>query len=252
MKTRPPLRQSPGAGAWAGLLRWSFIRHKYLIPAFTAVQALFAVAIVVGFSLALPEVDTTAAVYLSSGAWTLGIVAVGCVLAPQIVSSSKQDGLLEFHRTLPVPRIEILISDIVVWGFTAIPGIIAGIVTAMLRFNVRPSLGLPTLGTLLLALVMTTSLGICIAYWLPPNVSSLVTQVIIMGGLLFSPILFPSERLPEWAVALHQLLPIAPIGDLIRAAAFQTRENQTLNLLVVVCWTVGAFCLAYFALTRRK
>ena len=97
-----------------GLIQWSLVRHKYLIPTFSIVQALFAFAIVYGLALIIPEIDPVSAVYLSSGALTLGIIAVGCVLAPQIVSESKQNGLFQYQRTLPVSRKSILLADIII------------------------------------------------------------------------------------------------------------------------------------------
>ena len=72
-----------------GVIFWSLIRHKYLVPVFSVVQAAFAIAIICGMALFLPQLDDTSVVYLSSGALTLGMIAVGCVLAPQIVSEGK-------------------------------------------------------------------------------------------------------------------------------------------------------------------
>ena len=69
-----------------GVIFWSLIRHKYLVPVFSVAQAAFAVAIICGMALFLPQLDDTSVVYLASGALTLGMIAVGCVLAPEIVS----------------------------------------------------------------------------------------------------------------------------------------------------------------------
>ena len=85
-----------------GVIFWSLIRHKYLVPVFSVAQAAFAIAIICGMALFLPQLDDTSVVYLSSGALTLGMIAVGCVLAPQIVSEAKQNGIFEYQRTLPV------------------------------------------------------------------------------------------------------------------------------------------------------
>lgn len=63
------------------------------------------------------------AIYLSSGATTLGIIAVGRVLAAQIVSTAKQEGIVDYQRTLPVSRLNILISDFIIWGMASLPGV---------------------------------------------------------------------------------------------------------------------------------
>lgn len=238
--------------SWAGLARWSLQRHRYLLPAFTIVQALFAVAIVYGLALLIPDVSTETARYLSSGAWTLGIIAVGCVLAPQITGTSRQEGLLDYQRTLPVPRSAILLADAVVWSVAALPGIAVGMLAAALRFGIGIQVDGVTVAAVLAAQFATFSIGYAIAFWLPINVTSIVTQVIMIGGLLFSPITFPAERLPEWAVALHQVLPFAPIGDILREAAFRDGDGQVLNVIVVAVWAVVAYSAAYLALKRRN
>ncbi|AXR73641.1 MULTISPECIES: ABC transporter permease [Auritidibacter] len=238
--------------SWTGLVRWSLLRHKYLLPVFTAVQALFAVAVIYGLALLIPDIDSEAARYLSSGAWTLGIIAVGCVLAPQITGSSKQEGLLDYQRTLPVPRSAILLADAAVWSLAALPGIAVGMLAAAFRFGVDIQVDALTVAAVLGAQFTMVSIGYAIAFWLPLNATSLVTQIIMIGGLLFTPITFPAERLPEWAVTMHQFLPFAPIGNLIREATFRAGDPQLLNLVAAVSWAVAAYTVAYLALRKRS
>lgn len=238
--------------SWWGLVQWSLTRHKYLLPAFTAVQALFAAAIIYGLALMIPNIDQEAARYLSSGAWTLGIIAVGCVLAPQIMSTSKQEGLLDYQKTLPVPRSAILLADAVVWSFASLPGIAVGMLAAFLRFDLNLHIDPFTITAILGAQFTTVSIGYAVALWLPASATSLVTQVIMIGGLLFSPITFPAERLPDWAVTLHQFLPFTPLGDLIREAAFRVGESQVLNITVIVVWATAEYLTANYALRKRK
>lgn len=245
-------RRRAWLGSWWGLVRWSLTRHKYLLPAFTVVQALFAIAIVYGLALMIPNIGAEAARYLSSGAWTLGIIAVGCVLAPQIMSTSKQEGLLDYQRTLPVPRSAILLADAVVWSFAALPGIAVGMLAAFLRFGLDIHIDLLAVAAILSAQFTAVSIGYAIALWLPLGATSLVTQVIMIGGLLFSPITYPAERLPEWAVTLHQFLPFAPMADIIREATFWTGESHVVNIIVVAAWATAAYSAAYLALRRRK
>jgi putative membrane protein len=238
--------------SWAGLVRWSLLRHKYLLPVFAVIQALFAIAIVYGLALLIPDVDAETARYLSSGAWTLGIIAVGCVLAPQITGTSKQEGLLDYQRTLPVPRSAILLADAIVWSFAALPGIAVGMLAAALRFGLEVHVDVSTVVVVLGAQFTTVSIGYAIAFWLPFNAASLVTQIIMIGGLLFSPITFPAERLPEWAITLHQFLPFVPIGDLIRESAFRAGDAQLMNSLVTIAWATAAYSTAYLALRKRN
>lgn len=235
-----------------GVIRWSLVRHKYLVPAFSMVQALFAVAIVCGMALFLPEVDDASVVYLSSGALTLGIIAVGCVLAPQIVSESKQNGLFKYQRTLPVPRTIILLADIIIWGIASLPGIVMGCIAAVLRFDITLNINFFSCIIILLSQFAMICIGFCIAYWFPPNAMALATQVIMIGGLLFSPITYPSERLPEWSEYIYQILPFVPVSELIRSTLFLAEPISLADLLVVIIWGAMAFVLSLCALTKRE
>lgn len=235
-----------------GTVLWSLVRHKYLLLAFSLAQAVFAVSILYGMALFLPEVDEMSAVYLSSGGLTLGIVAVGCVLAPQIVSGAKQNGIFEYQRTLPVSRSAILLADIIIWEAVSVPSVIIGCVAAMLRFGLSFHFTLQAFFIILLSQLTTICLGFCAAYWFPPNMVALVTQIIMIGGLLFSPILYPAERLPKWTMPLYQVLPFVPISRLLRSALFTMERIAILDLCVVIIWMIVTFGLSLWALSRRE
>lgn len=127
-----------------------------------------------------------------------------------------------------------------------------GILSAFLRFGLDIRIGLFTVAAILGAQFIAVSIGYAIALWLPLSATSPATQIIMIGGLLFSPITFPAERLPEWAVTLHQFLPFTPLGDIIRESSFRTGEGQVLNILVVAVWAGAAYLTAYLALSKRK
>jgi ABC-2 type transport system permease protein len=234
-----------------GLIRWSLIRHKYLLPTFTIIQAAFALAIVYGLALLIPEINETSAIYLSSGSITLGIIAVGCVLAPQIASTSKQDGLFAYQRTLPVARSAILLADIVIWCIASLPGVFMGCLAAIVRFDI--SLNITPLSILIILIAQTTMIciGFAIAYSLPPNAMALATQLIMIGGLLFSPITYPIDRLPEWTTYIYQFLPFVPTTDLLRSSLFNFGTFALIDLFVTILWAIVGFTISLIALSRR-
>lgn len=235
-----------------GVIFWSMIRHKYLLPIFSVAQAAFAFAIIFGMSLFLPQLDDTSVVYLSSGALTLGMIAVGCVLAPQIVSETKQNGMFEYQRTLPVSRSIILLSDIIIWGIASVPGVIMGCIASVLRFDIKLSITGQSCLMILLTQFTLICIGFCIAYWLSPSAMALTTQVIMIGGLLFSPITYPAERLPEWSMYIYNILPFVPISNLIRSVLFLSKSVNLSDLIIVVFWAVVAFILSFCALSKRE
>lgn len=250
LKQKQVLQSSSIVKFW-GLVRWSLIRHKYYLPIFSIVQIILAVAIVYGFALMTPVMDYESSVYLSSGALTLGIIAVGCVLAPQIVSESKQNGILGYQRSLPVARSHIIIADLIIWSIAALPGIIMSIIAGILRFDVPINISLFSLVTILVVLVSMILMGFSIAYLLPPNMVSLATQLIMLFALLFSPITYPADRLPEWTLLIYQSFPFVPISNLIRATLFDLRPFYILDLIIVLAWAAAAYLLALKALSRK-
>ena len=233
-----------------GLILWSLVRHKYLIPAFSIAQVAFAIAIIYGMGLFITQMDEVSQIYLASGAITLGMIAVGCVLAPQIVSESKQNGIYEYQRTLPVSRNAILLSDIIIWGVAALPGIAVGCIVSALRFDISININILNILLIIFALFTMICIGFCIAYWLPPNVMALATQVIMIGGLLFSPITYPADRLPEWTRYIYQNLPFVPISNMIRMYLFHA--DATVNIAVIAFWASASYILALCALSIRK
>lgn len=241
-----------GLVSFWGVMRWSLIRHRYLLPTFSIAQAILALAIVYGLALLIPEIDGETALYLSSGAITLGIIAVGCVLAAQIINTAKQDGIVQYQQTLPISRISILVADSIIWGLASLPGIVMACFAAMIRFQITIHLSVTSILIIMLAQVAMISIGFSIAYWFPPNVVALVTQIIMIGGLLFSPITYPAERLPNWMAMVYNILPFVPISNLIRASLFHLGVISWLDLFVVFFWLVVTFGASLLALSRRE
>lgn len=234
------------------LIEWSLLRHKIVLPIFTITQIFLSFSIVYGLALLLPRIDRVSAIYLSSGATTLGIIAVGCVLAAQIVSTAKQEGVVQYQKSLPVSRVSILLADFVVWEIASFPGIIASFLASYLRFGMKIQFSIVGFFLIILSQLSMISIGFAVAYWLSSNTVSLVSQVIMIGGLLFSPITYPAERLAGWSQYLYGVFPFVPISNLIRTAFYQHEAVQKFDVLIVIIWTVSLFILSLMALIRRE
>lgn len=238
--------------SFLGLIRWSLLRHKYLLPAFIAIQVIVALAIVYGFALMVPNIDDELSLYMSSGALTLGIIAVGCVLAPQIISESKQNGIFSYQRTLPVSRNAILIADVIIWGIAGIPGIIMSCFAGILRFDININITVLGVCVVIFALISMILIGFSLAYMLTPSAMTLCTQIIMIVGLLFSPITYPAERLPEWALTIHEFLPFVPVSNLIRSTLFNLEEFRIWDIIVVLIWGIIAYIISLKKLSQKE
>ena len=233
------------------LIRWSLIRNAINAPLFAVVQVLLAFALLYGMSFFMPHLDRNSAEYLASGAVTVNFISMGCVIAPQFIAAAKTNGMFDYQRSLPVPRLAILAADVLVWAVLALPGIIAGGVAAKLKFDFDVNLNIGAIAVVFALQVVMAVLGFMLAYWVPASLLTIVTQSITFMVLLFAPINYPPERLPEWYAHVHQFLPFAPAANLVRAALFDIGQIQILDVIVVGFWGLLGCASALWALARR-
>ncbi|RSM59382.1 ABC transporter [Actinoplanes sp. ATCC 53533] len=225
------------------LLRWSAIRLRYLLPLVLVIQSFLSVGIVIGFAFLLPSIDPATALYLSTGAPTLGLITIGMVLAPQMVAQAKTEGTFAYNQTLPVPRTAVLGADITTWLLVGAPGLLLGLLVAVLRFDL----------TLWVSwLVVMSAPRTAVAYAAPPAVTSMVSQLIVFVALMFSPINFPAERLPGWLQAIHVVLPFEHMARAVRDTLTTPSEGiAVLPFAVLAAWCAAGLVITLRVMTRR-
>lgn len=237
----------------SSLLKWSFVRHRYLFVAFTMVQTVFSLAIVYGLTLMMGELTASQAEQLSAGVWQLGLVAVGCTIAPQLLSESISEGLLEYQRDLPVPRICLLMADFIIWIAVSIPGVIAGFVASIVRFGLIHTVTPALVMMLLLCALGNLSLGYMLAIWLPSGGVTVVGQLIMLTTMLFAPILYPADKLPSIILSIHDWMPFVPIHRLLTDIAFPGSSiSHPTDLFVVLAWCLLCVIGCLAGLSKRR
>ena len=108
--------------------------------------------------------------------------------------------------------------------------------------------------TTCVVMVATTAaaVGYAMASLLPPMIAMLLTQVLVIGVLVFSPINFPAERLPEWLQAVHAVLPVQAMGEVVRGSlASETFALTAGPFILLTAWCLVALGLSYLTLRRR-
>jgi ABC-2 type transport system permease protein len=235
------------------LIQWSAIRLRYVLPLMLIVQTLLAVGIVIGFTFLLPDIAQRTALYLSTGAPTLGLITIGMVLAPQLIAETKTSGSFEYQRTLPVPRSATLAADLTIWLVTSLPGLVLSMVFANLRFDLNLDVSPLVIPAVLLVAITAIAVGYAIAYATPPTVAALISQVIVFFALMFSPINFPADRLPSWLQEVHRFLPFRYMADAIRETlATPAAGLNPVPFLVLAGWCVLGLALTLRVMTRRS
>ncbi|HKG18157.1 MAG TPA: ATP-binding cassette domain-containing protein [Candidatus Limnocylindrales bacterium] len=85
------------------------------------------------------------------------------------------------------------------------------------------------------------------------GIANLITQVLVVFVLMFSPLNFPPERLPDWLAAIHSVLPIQAMGEVIRGTVAGNAFPMAVGpFLLLGAWCAVAFGLTGLVLTRRR
>lgn len=234
------------------LAQWQFRRQSTVLPLMVVVQVAIAVATVVGYGLLVGDPTPEVALFLATGAPTITLITVGLILTPQMISQAKTEGSLDWMRTLPVPRSLFLASDLLVWTVLALPGMVLGVVAGVLRFDVDLSVAPWIGGAVLLVSLTAAAVGYAMASLLPPAVAMIMTQLLVFIVMLFSPVSYPADRMPTWLQSAHELLPIEPMAQLMRAGlAHDTFTVPGRSVVVLLVWCAAAVAGALAALRRR-
>ncbi len=246
------MHPAPVARQLGLLLQWQFRRMSQFLPLLVVVQILLAVTTVLGYALLVGTPPPEQALYLATGASTVTLVMVGLVMTPQMVAQARTEGSLDWMRTLPVPRPVFLGADLALWTLIALPGMVLGVVAGALKFHVDLSLS-PWLPLAAIVVSLTSAcVGYAIACLLPPQLSNLISQVLVFVVLLFSPVSYPASRLPGWLAEAHHWLPIEPMADAMRASLVSDRFTMPLrSTMVLAAWCLASLAAATWSLRRR-
>jgi ABC-2 type transport system permease protein len=238
--------------AYGLLFKWQFIRMRKEMAMIIVIQILLALGIVYGLAFLLPNIDKRSALFLATGAPTLTLLLLGMTIVPQEVSRLKISGAAAYLSTLPVPRLAAPAADVSFWLLAQLPGTILVLVVAALRFGFALRVNAAVVPAILLVALSGASVGYALAMLLKPAVANQLTSFLSIGILLFSPINFPIDRLPAALQAIHRVLPIKYMADLIRwSLTGQFVENVALAFSVVGAWCALGIALSWRVAVRR-
>jgi ABC-2 type transport system permease protein len=175
------------------------------------------------------------------------------VMVPQIVAMARTEGTFDYIWSLPVPRMAHIAADATNVFGTVLPGITLAVVLGAIRFDFNLEISLLVIPAVVLISLCGTFIGYAMAFAIPkPMMVNVLTQIISFVVMLFSPVMFPAERLPGWLLAIHQVLPIRYMADLSRGTLTDLDANVGLAFIVVGAWSLFAFVVTLFVVQRRR
>lgn len=226
-----------------------FSRKRRLFISLAVIQAVFAAAIIWGIPLISGE--TNEPLRLLAASWHLGLIAVGLAVAPQVLAEWKADGYFQELSRLPVPRATLVFAELSSWVVVASPGILITPMFIWLRFDAVPHLTVQVLLVLLLAELIYIGMGLCLVLLFSLEFVQVISQVLMVFAMLFTPILFPVERLPGWLRQVQDFFPFLPLNSVLVTEIGHSSAAST-NLAIPVCWAVIAFTISAYVLTKRQ
>jgi ABC-2 type transport system permease protein len=235
------------------LLTWDVLRRRRILPMIVAIQVALSVGVVYGMAFLLPDIDQRSAVYLATGAPTLTILVLGLTVVPQEVAQAKLVGRLDWFSTLPLPRLAPLASEITYWLLAALPGTVLALGVASHRFDFGLQVSPLVVPALLLVAATASAVGYAMAAASPPQATQQISSFVSIGVLLFSPVSLPAEQLPEALQAVHSVLPVESMADVVRwSLTGQYVASVSTAFAVVAVWCAGALALGARVATRRR
>ena len=236
------------------MVKWEALSLRLLIPIMIVVQFFIGAGSVVGLGFFFEDVPPEAALYLSTGSSVVALMLLGLVMAPQTISQHKLEGTYDFLWTLPVPRFTTVAAGMTVWMVVAVPGMIAALGIALLRYDIDLQVSLSIVPAVLLTVAMATALGYAFAHGIPnPLLVNLLTQVLIFLVVMYSPINFPASRFPDWMDALHSVLPLEHAANVVRDGLTEgVASDVGRSYAILAGWTVGAATLTGWIFGRRR
>jgi len=235
------------------MVRWESKSLRLILPLAMVVQVFIGAGLVLGFGLLVGEVSVIQATYLATGATVISMITLGLVLAPQIIAAQKQAGIYDYMWSLPVPRTTTVAAGLAVHTMIAVPGMVLALLVAKWRYDIDLSVSPLVVPGALLILVTAASVGFAMAHAIPnPMVTHLITQVLVFVILLFSPINFPADRLPDWLAFVHAGLPFQHAANVMRACLTEGfSSNVGTSFAILGAWAMASWTITAWVVGRR-
>lgn len=209
-------------------------------------------ALIYGFVLG--DVGPTRLTYIVTGAPVLALIPVGMTYLPGVIANTKAEGSYDYTWSLPVPRTAAAAATVGVFTVAALPGAAVSLIVATWRYDVDLAVSAGLVVAVALTALMAASVGYAIGHGIPdPQVTNLVTNLVIFTVLMFSPIAFPIEQFPGWLAGLHHALPFHHMATVIRGGLTDGLVTDLARSYVILAlWVTGSWAFALRIIGRAR
>ena len=235
------------------MLKWTFLSNRSWLSLNLAVQIMIAIGFIFGISFFYPAITPDVAKYLTSGAPVLILLTAGLVMVPQIVAMARTEGTFDYIWSLPVPRMVHIAADATNTFATILPGVALAVALGAWHFHFGLTLSWLLIPALVLIAMCGTFLGYTMAFAISkPMMVNVLTQIIVFVVMLFSPVMFPADRLPVWLQDIHRVLPIQYMADLSRGTLTDLPIDLARAFAIVGAWFAAGLIVTWATVRRRR
>ena len=235
------------------MMKWQFLSQRSYLALSLVIQIMIAAGFIYGISFFYPQITPEIGKYLTTGAPTLILIVVGLVMVPQVVAMERTAGTFDYIWSLPVPRMAFVAADTTNTFAMMLPGITLAVVLGAVHFDFSLDISILVIPAVILISLCGTFVGYALAMAVPkPMMAQVITQVMIFAVMLFSPVMFPAERLPGWLQSIHTVFPIQYMADLTRGTLTDLDVNLGLAFIVVGAWCLAGFIVTWIVVRRRN
>lgn len=250
----PPAGPATWPAAYRAMARWQLASLRLFLPLIVVVQVLIGAGIVLGFGLFLPPpISTRTAEYLCAGVPVFNLYMLGLILLPQTVGQHRIAGTYDYMQSVPIPRTVTLASWWTVALVGGVPGVLAALVAARLRFGFHPHPSPDVVAAVLLVSLTATAMGAANAHAVrQPMIAMIGTQILNFIPIGFAPVALPADQLPHWLVSVNRVLPFESMGVVMRAGLSASPvDGVARGYLMLALWSAGCLAVALWAMGRR-
>jgi ABC-2 type transport system permease protein len=240
-----------GLRAYALMANWELSAVVRPMLVIGPLQVMFAASVAIGLGLLLPDISAESARYLTTGAPTIVLLTVGVAIVPQQIARRRENGVHDFLRTLPGARSAHLAATLTPHLIINLPGALLAVVVAAWYFDFALDPSPALLPALMFVSVTGAAIGNAIAMASPsPLITVTLAQIGVFFIMLFSPVNYPVDRLPEWLQAVHQVLPFESMATVVRNSLVGDPVPAA-DLAWIAGWAVVAFAVSAALSDRR-
>ena len=232
---------------------WDLADLRLLLPVLAAILMLQGAGFVLGIGLFFSHIPETAALFVATGVPVLNLITAGLIFEPQVVADQRLRGSYDFLWSFPVPRSAVTAAWYTVTLATALPAVIAALLTAVARYHVH----FDVTPAIVPAVLLTSLTGVLIGYAIAHGIAAPMTARLVSISMIFvlfgfTPIVFPASQLPQWLAEVNRWLPFGSMATIMRSALVTGMAAGVVRAyLVVAAWAVGSGLIAAWAVGRR-